>query len=69
MPAAACPCRLAYRLRFEPLVEGERALELPCDATGRVDLDALGDRERAAYLYARFVRRTRFAMRVLPSHD
>jgi hypothetical protein len=65
MSTMTCERAPKYRLRFEPLVAGERALELPCDEAGRVDLDALGDGERDAYFYARFVRRMRFAARIV----
>ena len=37
-----------------PFVEG-RGLAFPCDCNGQVDLDALSDRARSNYLYARAV--------------
>jgi hypothetical protein len=46
------PC---YRLRFGPLSRQSFALEFPCDASGRVDLDALTRAARVNYLYARAV--------------
>jgi hypothetical protein len=42
-----------YELRFEPLFDGRRALCFPCDPNGRVDLDALSERARHNYLFAR----------------
>jgi hypothetical protein len=60
-----CPTHL---LRFEPLVEGERVIDVPCDATGQVDLDALAEADRNAYFYARIARHGRFAARVVPRH-
>lgn len=63
-----CDCP-AYLLRFEPLVEGERVIDIPCDAAGHVDLDALAEAERNAYFYARIVRHGRFAARVVLRHD
>jgi hypothetical protein len=45
----------AHVLRFVSLFQPGRALRFPCDAAGRVDLDALGERARANYLYARAV--------------
>jgi hypothetical protein len=63
-----CDCP-AYLLRFEPLVEGERVIDIPCDAAGQVDLDALAEAERDAYFYARVVRHGRFAARVVPLHN
>ena len=43
----------AYQLRFVSLFQTGRALSFPCDASGCVDLDALSERARANYLYAR----------------
>lgn len=45
----------AYELRFQSLFNEGRALAFPCDAQGRVDMDALSDRARGNYLYARAV--------------
>ncbi|MDR6856877.1 hypothetical protein [Variovorax guangxiensis] len=44
-----------YELRFQSLRHAGRAYAFPCDATGRVDLDALSERARENYLYARVV--------------
>ncbi len=44
-------CELQYR-SLRPQGHG---LTFPCDATGHVDLDALSERERLDYLYARAV--------------
>lgn len=45
----------AFELRFQSLFHEGRALAFPCDAEGRVDLDALGERARTNYLFARTV--------------
>ena len=42
-----------YRLSFSPLRVNGRGFAFPCDASGRVDLDALTDAVRNDYLYAR----------------
>ena len=42
-----------FELRFDSLFIAGRGLAFPCDADGRVDLDALSDRARASYLKAR----------------
>jgi hypothetical protein len=42
-----------YELRFRSLFRPGRGYTFPCDAAGRVDLDALSDGERDSYLYAR----------------
>lgn len=58
----------AYELRFRSLFNEGRALTFPCDAQGRVELDALSDRARQNYLYARAVVGREFATpAVLPS--
>ena len=45
----------SYEIRFQSLFNEGRALSFPCDAQGRVELDALSDRARENYLYARAV--------------
>lgn len=52
MPLQEAP---AYELRFQSLFDEGRAYAFPCDAHGRVDMDALSDRARHNYLYARAV--------------
>lgn len=44
-----------YELRFQSLFDEGRAYAFPCDADGYVDMDALSDRARENYLYARAV--------------
>lgn len=45
--------RTAFQLRFQSLFDTGRGYAFPCDAAGRVRLDALGERERNSYLFAR----------------
>jgi len=45
----------SYLLRFRSLFDPGRAYVFPCDAAGRVDMDALSERARANYLFARAV--------------
>lgn len=47
--------RPRYELRFRSLFDEGRAYAFPCDAAGRVDMDALSERARHNYLYARTV--------------
>ncbi|AKJ28687.1 hypothetical protein [Caldimonas brevitalea] len=44
-----------YELRFQSLFHAGRGYAFPCDAEGHVDIDALSERARANYLYARAV--------------
>lgn len=58
---AAC----GFELRFDDLVVAGRGYAFPCDASGHVDLDALGDRARDDYLFARALRGRRTSMPVV----
>lgn len=44
-----------YELRFQFLFDEGRAYAFPCDKDGHVDLDALSERARNNYFYARAV--------------
>ena len=44
-----------WELRFVSLFNAGRAWGFPCDASGHVDLDALSERGRNNYFYARTV--------------
>ena len=58
-----------YEIRYEPLSGRGPQLSFPCDAEGHVPLDALSDRARNNYLYARaVVGREYAAPAVLPCH-
>jgi hypothetical protein len=52
---AAVAVRAAYELRFQSLFHTGRALAFPCNAQGDVYLDALTERARENYLFARAV--------------
>ena len=54
------PMDTIYEIRFRPLFRGN-GLCFPCDAQGHVELDALSDRARENYLYARAVVGAEFA--------
>lgn len=45
----------SFELRFDSLFVEGRGLSFPCDAQGRVEMDALSARGRTNYLYARAV--------------
>lgn len=47
--------RIGYELRFQSLFDQGRGYAFPCDAAGHVDIDALSNRARLNYLYARTV--------------
>ena len=50
-PADPSACTLLFR----PLLRAGRAFTFPCDLQGRVDMDAMSERARNNYLYARAV--------------
>ena len=43
----------SHELRFRSLHNEGRGFAFPCDVTGRVDLDALSERSRISYWFAR----------------
>jgi hypothetical protein len=45
----------SFEIRFQSLFNEGRALSFPCDEQGQVSMDALSDRARENYLYARAV--------------
>lgn len=49
-PAAESP---SFEVRFDSLYVPGHALAFPCDGEGHVDLDALSERARNNYLFAR----------------
>ena len=53
-PACVQEC-VQYELRFRSLFDKGRAYAFPCDAAGHVDLDALSERARSNYFFARTV--------------
>jgi len=52
---ANAPMQSGFELRFRSLFNDGRALAFPCDAAGHVALDALSERARSNYFYARTV--------------
>ena len=55
MNTSPMPERAVYELRFQSIMDERRAYAFPCDAAGHVDMDALSDKARLNYLYARTV--------------
>lgn len=58
---SAVPAAPGFFLRFGSLFDEGRALTFPCDERGVVRIDALSERARANYLYARTVVGREFA--------
>jgi hypothetical protein len=53
-----CSCTLLFR----PLFRAGRTFTFPCDPQGRVDLDAMSERVRNNYFYARAMRGRELAL-------
>ena len=51
-----------FEIRFRSLFNEGRGLAFPCDAIGQVDLDALSERGRNNYLFARAMVGREFAV-------
>lgn len=60
MPSPPAPAE-GYELRFESLFDPGRAFAFPCDRRGQVQIDALSERARLNYYYARTVVGREFA--------
>lgn len=59
-----------FVLRFESLFDPGRGLAFPCDERGEVALDALSERARRNYFYARVVIGREYATpAVQPAYD
>ena len=65
--SAMSPGNSGYELRFRSLFRPGRGLSFDCDSNGHVDLDALSERARCNYLYARTVVGREFFMPVRPA--
>jgi hypothetical protein len=57
-----------FELRFVSLFGEGRALAFPCDACGQVDIDAMSERARSNYFYARTVIGREFACPAVLAH-
>lgn len=51
--STSCERGSCYELRFVNLFNAGRGYVFPCDAQGHVNLDALSERARLNYFYAR----------------
>lgn len=67
--SAAGQVRGHYQLNFHSLFEARRGYAFPCDEAGRVDLDAMSERQRNNYLYARALMGREVAYPVVQTAD
>lgn len=68
-PHARTSPQARAELRFVPRAGGGPSLCFPCDASGRVDLDALSEGQRTDYLFARALRGRDYAPAVIATAD
>ena len=61
MPIPMLTAPSPFELRFESLFDPARALSFPCDGRGQVELDALSEKARGNYFFARAVIGREFA--------
>jgi hypothetical protein len=54
-----------FEIRFQSLFREGRALSFPCDREGHVDLDAVSERARNNYFFARSAIGREYAMPVV----
>lgn len=66
-PSAPRPARVEQR--FAHRRNDRKSLAFPCDSAGRVDLDALDERRRNDYLFARALMGRDYAYPVMASCD
>ena len=52
----------AFEIRFQSLIREGRAMVFPCDSCGVVDLDAMSEKSRTNYLFARGMVGREYAM-------
>jgi hypothetical protein len=69
MSTYTTPSSQKFLLRFQSLFHSGRALVFPCDSHGDVPLDALSDRARENYLFARAVVGHEYANPVVTTCD
>jgi hypothetical protein len=69
LKSPSMPAETAFEIRFQSLFHEGRALAFPCDARGAVDLDAMGDRARSNYLFARGMIGREYAMPVVQESE
>jgi len=58
-----------FEIRFQSLFREGRALAFPCDREGHVDLDAVSERARNNYFFARAAIGLEYAMPVIKASE
>ena len=60
--ASSMQTAAAFEIRFQSLFNQGRALAFPCDSAGMVNLDAMSEKARNNYLFARGMIGREYAM-------
>jgi hypothetical protein len=58
-----------FEIRFQSLFREGRALAFPCDREGHIDLDAISERARNNYFFARATIGIEYAMPVVSANE
>jgi len=58
-----------FEIRFQSLFQEGRALAFPCDREGHVDLDAISERARNNYFFARATIGLEYAVPVVRANE
>ena len=58
-----------FEIRFQSLFRQGRALAFPCDREGHIDLDAISERARNNYFFARATIGIEYAMPVVSANE
>jgi hypothetical protein len=69
LPETSMNTATRYELCFQPLLPDGRGCVFACDCDGHVDMDAMGERSRLNYLYARTVIGREFARPAVRASD
>ncbi len=67
--ASSTQVTTGFEIRFQSLFREGRALSFPCDGDGHVDLDAVSERARNNYFFARATIGVEYAMPVVKASE
>jgi hypothetical protein len=69
LQTSSAPTGTGFEIRFRSLFQDDRALTFACNREGRVDLDAMSERARNNYFFARATIGLEYALPVVKRSD
>jgi hypothetical protein len=69
LQTSSTPAVTGFEIRFQSLFREGRALAFPCDREGHVDLDAISERARNNYFFARATIGLEYALPVVSANE